>query len=130
MSKRIIKKKEVKKTEYELYAEKYIAIQVDKLNRLTDELSKLEPHTESYAEVVMLINCVEEDLEIVTGRLNKVEKSEPKKPKTQLDMTQLAVATIGTVGTLLATSMVINNERDGNIMPQWSRDLTSKLLRK
>lgn len=126
----MFKRKPKTKSDFEKYNERYIKIQVRKLEILAEELDGVKPESKEYDNIMNIIAKVQCDLDEALKRVPKeVNEKGGIKFKLSGEVLTLLSTLIGTGGTLLATSMIINNERDGNMMPQWSRSLTDKGLK-
>lgn len=126
----MFKRKPKTKSDFEKYNERYIQIQVRKLEILAEELDGVKPESKDYDNIMNVIAKVQCDLDEALKRVPKeVSEKGGFKLKLTSETITLLSTIIGTGGTLLATSMIINNERDGNMLPAWSRSLTDKSLK-
>lgn len=119
-----------KRSEYDKYVDEYVEIHLKKLNSLLVLLDTLDVEDDDYCYTMMYIEMLEENIKEHV----KKQKLRISKPKHNFVLTPelatLLVTVIGSATTVLATSMVINNERDGNMLPQWSRTLVDRGLKK
>lgn len=119
-----------KRSEYDKYVDEYVEIHLKKLNNLLVLLDTLDVEDDDYGYTMMYIEMLEENIKEHV----KEQKLRISKPKHNFILTPelatLLVTVIGSATTVLATSMVINNERDGNMLPQWSRTLVDRGLKK
>lgn len=118
------------RTGYDKYVDEYVEIHLRKLNNLLVLLDTLDVEDEDYGYTMMYIEMLEENIKEHV----KEQKSRISKPKHGFilspELATLLATVIGSATTVLATSMVINNERDGNMLPQWSRPLVDRGLKK
>lgn len=119
-----------KRSEYDKYVDEYVEIHLKKLNNLLVLLNTLDVEDDDYGYTMMYIEMLEENIKEHV----KEQKLRISKPKRNFILTPelatLLATVIGSATTVLATSMVINNERDGNMLPQWSRTLVDRGLKK
>lgn len=119
-----------KRSEYDKYVDTYVEIHLKKLNNLLVLLGTLDVEDDDYCYTMMYIEMLEENIKEHV----KEQKLRISKPKRNFILTPelatLLATVIGSATTVLATSMVINNERDGNMLPQWSRTLVDRGLKK
>ena len=119
-----------KRSEYDKYVDEYVEIHLKKLNNLLVLLDTLDVEDADYGYTLMYIEMLEENIKEHV----KEQKLRISKPKRNFILTPelatLLATVIGSATTVLATSMVINNERDGNMLPQWSRTLVDRGLKK
>lgn len=119
-----------KRSEYDKYVDEYVEIHLKKLNNLLVLLDTLDVEDDDYGYTMMYIEMLEENIKEHV----KEQKLRISKPKRNFILTPelatLLATVIGSATTVLATSMVINNERDGNMLPQWSRTLVDRGLKK
>ncbi len=119
-----------KRSEYDKYVDEYVEIHLKKLNNLLVLLDTLDVEDDDYCYTMMYIEMLEENIKEHV----KEQKLRISKPKRNFILTPelatLLATVIGSATTVLATSMVINNERDGNMLPQWSRTLVDRGLKK
>ena len=119
-----------KRSEYDKYVDEYVEIHLKKLNNLLVLLGTLDVEDDDYGYTMMYIEMLEENIKEHV----KEQKLRISKPKRNFILTPelatLLATVIGSATTVLATSMVINNERDGNMLPQWSRTLVDRGLKK
>ena len=115
---------------YDKYVDEYVEIHLKKLNNLLVLLDTLDVEDADYGYTLMYIEMLEENIKEHV----KEQKLRISKPKRNFILTPelatLLATVIGSATTVLATSMVINNERDGNMLPQWSRTLVDRGLKK
>lgn len=119
-----------KRSEYDKYVDEYVEIHLKKLNNLLVLLDTLDVEDDDYGYTMMYIEMLEENIKEHV----KEQKLRISKPKRNFILTPelatLLATVIGSATTVLATSMVINNERDGNMLPQWSRTIVDRGLKK
>lgn len=119
-----------KRSEYDKYVDEYVEIHLKKLNNLLVLLDTLDVEDDDYGYTMMYIEMLEENIKEHV----KEQKLRISKPKRNFilspELATLLATVIGSATTVLATSMVINNERDGNMLPQWSRTLVDRGLKK
>lgn len=119
-----------KRSEYDKYVDEYVEIHLKKLNNLLVLLDTLDVEDDDYCYTMIYIEMLEENIKEHV----KEQKLRISKPKRNFILTPelatLLATVIGSATTVLATSMVINNERDGNMIPQWSRTLVDRGLKK
>ncbi len=119
-----------KRSEYDKYVDEYVEIHLKKLNNLLVLLDTLDVEDDDYCYTMMYIEMLEENIKEHV----KEQKLRISKPKRNFilspELATLLATVIGSATTVLATSMVINNERDGNMLPQWLGKLVDRGLKK
>lgn len=111
--------------QYDQVLENYISVQNKKIMVLTEKLEDLEPTSEEYLETVAQIKGIEFNVQEEIARLD-VRKTKPKGKFISSEAATIIASVVGVVGSITATSMLINNERDGNMTPTWARGIVDK----
>ena len=111
--------------QYDRVLENYISVQNKKIMVLTDKLEGLEPTAEEYLVTVEQIKGIEFDVKEEIARLD-VRKTKPKRNFISSEAATILASVVGVLGSITATSMLINNERDGNMTPPWARGIVDK----
>jgi hypothetical protein len=111
--------------QYDRVLENYISVQNKKIMALTEKLEDLDPTSEGYLVTVEQIKNIEFDVKEEIARLD-VRKTKPKRKFISSEAAAILASVIGGAVSITATTMLINNERDGNMTPPWARGIVDK----